>query len=130
VKPMLGAWARRSGTEGKVVVITDHYLPAYDDESRKIIPHRPGMGARSRIDSFYDAQGICHIVLPERAPPAGHVRGRRRQPFAHRRRIRATCSHRRHGNVGVLSRRDLAESAAHDRHEFAGRLGAGVSAKD
>src|SRR5260370_40406792 len=54
----------------KVVVITDHYLPAYDDESRKIIHIARQWVREAGIDNFYDAQGICHIVLPER----GHLR--------------------------------------------------------
>ncbi|MGH8725990.1 MAG: aconitase/3-isopropylmalate dehydratase large subunit family protein, partial [Burkholderiales bacterium] len=54
----------------KVVVITDHYLPAYDEESRKIIRIARDWVREAGIDNFYDAQGICHIVLPER----GHLR--------------------------------------------------------
>src|SRR5258708_16282436 len=70
VKPMLEHLGAKVWDPGKVVVITDHYLPAYDDESRKIIRIAREWVREAGIDSFYDAQGICHIVLPER----GHLR--------------------------------------------------------
>jgi 3-isopropylmalate/(R)-2-methylmalate dehydratase large subunit len=54
----------------KVVVITDHYLPAYDEESRNIIRIARDWVREAGVVNFYDAQGICHIVLPER----GHLR--------------------------------------------------------
>jgi 3-isopropylmalate/(R)-2-methylmalate dehydratase large subunit len=53
-----------------VVLLTDHYLPAYDEESRKIIRITRDWVREAGIDNFYDAQGICHVVLPER----GHLR--------------------------------------------------------
>jgi homoaconitase/3-isopropylmalate dehydratase large subunit len=37
VKPMLERLGAKVWDPSKVVLITDHYLPAYDDESRKII---------------------------------------------------------------------------------------------
>jgi 3-isopropylmalate/(R)-2-methylmalate dehydratase large subunit len=54
----------------KVVLITDHYLPAYDDESRRIIRITRDWVREAGIENFYDEQGICHVVLPER----GHLR--------------------------------------------------------
>jgi len=70
VKPMLDRLGAKVWDPSKVVVITDHYLPAYDDESRKIIRIARDWVREAGIDNFYDAQGICHIVLPER----GHLR--------------------------------------------------------
>src|SRR5438046_9319926 len=70
VKPILERLGAKVWDPGKVVVITDHYLPAYDDESRNIIRIAREWVREAGIDSFYDAQGICHIVLPER----GHLR--------------------------------------------------------
>ncbi len=70
VKPMLERLGAKVWDPSKVVVITDHYLPAYDDESRKIIRIARDWVREAGIDNFYDAQGICHIVLPER----GHLR--------------------------------------------------------
>jgi 3-isopropylmalate/(R)-2-methylmalate dehydratase large subunit len=70
VKPMLERLGARVWDPSKVVVITDHYLPAYDDESRRIIRIAHDWVREAGIGHFYDAQGICHVVLPER----GHLR--------------------------------------------------------
>ena len=54
----------------RVVLITDHYVPATDDESRRIQSITRRFAADQAITNFYDQQGICHVVLPER----GHLR--------------------------------------------------------
>ena len=70
VKPMLERLGAKVWDPSKVVVITDHYLPAYDDESRRIIRIARDWVRDAGIANFYDEQGICHVVLPER----GHLR--------------------------------------------------------
>src|SRR3954451_17572365 len=50
----------------KGVVIHDPYLPASDDDSRKIIQIARDWVKEAGVNAFYDAQGICHVVLPER----------------------------------------------------------------
>jgi 3-isopropylmalate/(R)-2-methylmalate dehydratase large subunit len=70
VKPMLERLGAKVWDPSKVVVITDHYLPAYDEESRKIIRIARDWVREAGVQNFYDAQGICHVVLPER----GHLR--------------------------------------------------------
>ncbi|HVJ11212.1 MAG TPA: aconitase family protein, partial [Burkholderiales bacterium] len=70
VKPMLERLGAKVWDPSKVVVITDHYVPAHDDESRKIIRIARDWVREAGIDNFYDEQGICHVVLPER----GHLR--------------------------------------------------------
>jgi 3-isopropylmalate/(R)-2-methylmalate dehydratase large subunit len=70
VKPMLERLGAKVWDPSKVVVITDHYLPAYDEESRRIIHVARHWTADAGILNFYAAQGICHVVLPER----GHLR--------------------------------------------------------
>ena len=70
VKPLLERLGAKVWDPSKVVVITDHYLPEYDDESRKILRIARDWVREAGIDNFYDAQGICHVVLPER----GHLR--------------------------------------------------------
>jgi 3-isopropylmalate/(R)-2-methylmalate dehydratase large subunit len=70
LKPRLERLGATVWDPSKVVVITDHYLPAYDDESRKIIQIARDWVKEAGVDAFYDAQGICHVVLPER----GHLR--------------------------------------------------------
>jgi 3-isopropylmalate/(R)-2-methylmalate dehydratase large subunit len=70
LKPRLERLGAKVWDPSKLVVITDHYLPAYDDESRKIIQIARDWVKEAGVDAFYDAQGICHVVLPER----GHLR--------------------------------------------------------
>ena len=70
VKPMLERLGAKVWDPSKVVLITDHYVPAYDEESRKIIRVTRDWVREAGIENFYDEQGICHVVLPER----GHLR--------------------------------------------------------
>jgi 3-isopropylmalate/(R)-2-methylmalate dehydratase large subunit len=70
VKPLLERLGAKVWDPSKVVLITDHYLPEYDDESRKILRIARDWARDAGIDNFYDAQGICHVVLPER----GHLK--------------------------------------------------------
>jgi 3-isopropylmalate/(R)-2-methylmalate dehydratase large subunit len=70
VKPMLERLGAKVWDASKVVVITDHYVPTYDDESRRIIRIARDWVREAGIDNFHDEQGICHVVLPER----GHLR--------------------------------------------------------
>jgi 3-isopropylmalate/(R)-2-methylmalate dehydratase large subunit len=70
VKPMLERLGAKVWDPSKVVLITDHYVPAYDEESRKIIRITRDWVREAGIDNFYDEQGICHVVLPER----GHLK--------------------------------------------------------
>ena len=70
LKPMLERLGAKLWDPSKVVVITDHYLPEYDDESRKILRIAREWVREAGVANFYDAQGICHVVLPER----GHLR--------------------------------------------------------
>src|SRR5438552_10040582 len=133
VQPMLERLGAKVWDPGKVVVITDHYLPAYDDESRNIIRIAREWVREAGIDSFYDAQGICHIVLPER----GHLRpgmfvvgGDSHSPTggafaAYMFGVGATEM------LGVLVTGEIWLKVPHTiAMEFAGKLGAGVSAKD
>ena len=70
VKPILDRLGVGVWDPDKVVLITDHYLPATDEESRNIQRVTRTFAAAQRIANFYDAQGICHVVLPER----GHLK--------------------------------------------------------
>jgi 3-isopropylmalate/(R)-2-methylmalate dehydratase large subunit len=70
VKPHLerlgvGVWDKT-----RVVVITDHYVPATDKASQAIQSLTEAWVKDQGIDAFYREQGICHVVLPER----GHLR--------------------------------------------------------
>jgi 3-isopropylmalate/(R)-2-methylmalate dehydratase large subunit len=66
LKPMLERLGAKVWDPSKVVVITDHYLPEHDDESRKILRIARDWVREAGVENFHDAQGICHVVLPER----------------------------------------------------------------
>ena len=70
VKPMLERLGAKVWDPDRVVVITDHYLPANDDESRKIIATAREWVQAAGVKRFHDGVGICHVVLPEQ----GHLR--------------------------------------------------------
>lgn len=70
VKPILERLGVGVWDPDKVVLITDHYVPATDDESRSIQDVTKAFAAAQKIAKFYDAQGICHVVLPEK----GHLK--------------------------------------------------------
>ena len=52
------------------MLITDHYVPAFDDETRRIAEITRNFVAEHKLKNFYDSEGICHVVLPER----GHLK--------------------------------------------------------
>ncbi|HYL24241.1 MAG TPA: 3-isopropylmalate dehydratase large subunit [Burkholderiales bacterium] len=133
LKPRLERLGAKLWDPSKVVVITDHYLPAYDDDSRKIIQIARDWVKEAGVDAFYDAQGICHVVLPER----GHLRpgmfavgGDSHSPTggafaAYMFGIGATEM------LGVMVTGEIWLKAPHTiAMDFDGRLSPGVSAKD
>lgn len=69
VKPILDRLGRRVWDRDRVVVITDHYVPAKNDEARAIQDVTRRWVADEGVRSFYDGMGICHVVLPEK----GHL---------------------------------------------------------
>ena len=69
VKPMLERLGRRVWDKDRVVVVTDHYVPADTEETRAIQALTQQWVRDEDIANFYDQQGICHVVLPER----GHL---------------------------------------------------------
>jgi 3-isopropylmalate/(R)-2-methylmalate dehydratase large subunit len=133
LKPRLERLGAKIWDPKKLVVITDHYLPAYDDESRRIIQIARDWVKEAGVEAFYDAQGICHVVLPER----GHLRpgmfavgGDSHSPTggafaAYMFGIGATEM------LGVVVTGEIWLKVPHTiAMEFDGRLGPGVSAKD
>jgi 3-isopropylmalate/(R)-2-methylmalate dehydratase large subunit len=70
VKPILERLGARVWDPDKVVVISDHYVPATDADSAAILDLTRKWVAEAGVERFYDMQGICHVVLPER----GHLR--------------------------------------------------------
>ena len=70
VKPILDRLGVGLWDASKVVLITDHYVPAIDDETRRIAEITRDFVAEHKLANFYDSEGICHVVLPER----GHLK--------------------------------------------------------
>lgn len=70
----LAPWLAELGAKirdpSKVVLVVDHYLPANDDDSRRIVRIARDFAREHAIGGFYDGEGICHVVLPER----GHLK--------------------------------------------------------
>lgn len=69
VKPILDRLGVGVWDPDKVVVVSDHYVPAVDAESAGILKLTRDWVAEQRIKAFHDQMGICHVVLPER----GHL---------------------------------------------------------
>ena len=70
VKPILERLGRSVWNKDRVVVVTDHYVPVESDETKAIQDLTRAWVADQEIENFYDQQGICHVVLPER----GHLK--------------------------------------------------------
>jgi len=70
VKPILERLGVKPWDPNRVVVVSDHYVPAVDAESAGILALTREWVAAQGIPHFYDMQGICHVVLPER----GHLK--------------------------------------------------------
>lgn len=69
-KPMLEQLGAKPWDPSRIVVVTDHYVPAFDAESAAILDLTRKWVREEGVDSFYDMEGICHVILPER----GHLR--------------------------------------------------------
>lgn len=70
VKPVLERLGVKVWDAKKVVVVSDHYVPAVDQQSAEILKLTRDWVKDQEIEGFYDQQGICHVVLPER----GHLK--------------------------------------------------------
>ena len=54
----------------KVVLVSDHFVPATDPESAEILALTRRWAKDNLINNFYDMQGICHVMLPQQ----GHLK--------------------------------------------------------
>ena len=70
VKPILEKLNRKVWDKEKVVVVTDHYVPIESEETRDIQELTQKWVLDQDINNFYDQQGICHVVVPEK----GHLK--------------------------------------------------------
>jgi 3-isopropylmalate/(R)-2-methylmalate dehydratase large subunit len=133
VKPMLEKLGAKVWDPDRIVLVTDHYLPANDEESRKIIRIARDWAAEAGIARFHDGEGICHVVLPENGylkPGMFAVGGDSHSPTggafgAYMFGIGATEM------LGVLVTGEIWLRVPHTiRIDWSGRLSRGVAAKD
>lgn len=68
VEPILKRLGAELFDRDKVVLISDHFVPGDDEDARGILQLTRRWAAEKGVP-FYDGQGICHVVLPER----GHL---------------------------------------------------------
>jgi 3-isopropylmalate/(R)-2-methylmalate dehydratase large subunit len=66
MKPKLEELGARVWDPGKIVIITDHFVSESDPQSIAIQELAREWVAEHGVTRFHEAQGICHIVLPER----------------------------------------------------------------
>lgn len=65
VKPILEHLGTGVWDPERVVVVTDHYVPVFNDDTRAIQKLTREWVAAQNIKAFYDQLGICHVVVPE-----------------------------------------------------------------
>lgn len=70
LKPMLEELGATIWDRSKVVLVIDHYVPAQDDDSRRIVQVAREWAREQRLPHVYDSIGICHVVVPQH----GHLR--------------------------------------------------------
>ncbi len=70
LQPMLAELGAKIWDKNKVVLVLDHYVPAVDDESRRIVRIARDWATEQALPHVYDSLGICHVVVPQ----AGHIR--------------------------------------------------------
>lgn len=70
VKPLLERLGVNVWDPKRIVLVSDHYVPAFDEASAAILKLTREFARDQGIEAFYDQQGICHVVLPER----GHLK--------------------------------------------------------
>jgi len=64
-KPQLEALGARLWDPSKVVLVSDHYVPAVDAESAAILQLTRTFAADYGVGRFFDMQGISHTLLPQ-----------------------------------------------------------------
>lgn len=69
VKPQMDELGVSVWDASKIVLVSDHFAPCTDAESASILKLTREWAVENNIVNFYDQQGICHVVTPER----GHL---------------------------------------------------------
>jgi 3-isopropylmalate/(R)-2-methylmalate dehydratase large subunit len=70
LQPMLERLGAGIRDPARLVIITDHYVPVFDEETREIKELTRRFAQEHAVGGYYEEEGICHVVLPER----GHLR--------------------------------------------------------
>ena len=70
LKPMLEELGASIWDKSRVVLVMDHYVPAQDDDSRRIVRIARDWARDQQLPHVYDSIGICHVVVPQK----GHIR--------------------------------------------------------
>ncbi|SDV46524.1 3-isopropylmalate dehydratase large subunit [Chitinasiproducens palmae] len=70
LKPMLEELGAQVWDKSRIVLVLDHYVPAQDEDSRRIVRIARDWAAEQQLPNVYDSEGICHVVLPQK----GHIR--------------------------------------------------------
>jgi len=68
--PILERLGAKVWDSGKIVLVSDHWVPAVDSQSAEILDLTRRWAKANSIKAFYDMVGICHVVLPQ----GGHLR--------------------------------------------------------
>jgi 3-isopropylmalate/(R)-2-methylmalate dehydratase large subunit len=64
-KPQLEKLGAKLWDPTKVVIVSDHYVPAVDSESAAILKLTREFARDYDVANFFDMKGICHTILPE-----------------------------------------------------------------
>ncbi|MCY4192355.1 MAG: 3-isopropylmalate dehydratase large subunit [Rhodospirillaceae bacterium] len=70
VAPMLQELGVSVWDPDRIVLVSDHYVPAVDSGTAEILNFTRKWARENGVTAFHDMQGICHVVLPER----GHLK--------------------------------------------------------
>ncbi|MFI4930635.1 MAG: aconitase/3-isopropylmalate dehydratase large subunit family protein [Burkholderiales bacterium] len=70
LKPMLAELGAPIWDRDRVVLVIDHYVPAADEDARRIVRIARDWAREQALPHVYDSIGISHVVLPQN----GHLR--------------------------------------------------------
>lgn len=64
-RPRLEALGAKLWDPSKVVIVSDHYVPAVDSVSAAILKETRDFARDYEVGHFFDMRGISHVVMPE-----------------------------------------------------------------
>lgn len=65
-KPHLEALGATLWDPSRIVIVSDHYVPAVDGESAEILKLTRDFAKEQNVGHFFDMEGICHAILPQK----------------------------------------------------------------